>query len=162
VDFKDPDQAKTWLAWVNTYTFRFNIEEMGLVRGMLRAVLDWDCTLPPPPVVAPTVTASWNAWADGPRQEGVPEPPDVTEARRAWDAVLATPSPVPNRVPAYKFQSNEGWIVTPAECLLLARWLRNLLRAGHVPAPLAYDVDLLVAFYNFNVRAAEHGGYTVD
>lgn len=61
------------------------------------------------------------------------------------------------KVPAFKFCSNDGWHVTPEECLIVASGLYALLRTdAHVEERLFVD-----AFAVCNEWAARHGGYEV-
>lgn len=76
----------------------------------------------------------------------------------AWNEVqLATRSADPNKVPAFKFCSNDGWIVTPEECHLIARLV------GWLDANPAPEVDLECArpFVEFNRVCTDLGGYVV-
>lgn len=82
-------------------------------------------------------------------RSGAPlDPPLTGEERHALvgfeasiDEVLRRPSSEPGLVPMYKFQSNDGWLVSPEECRSLDRALRRLadeLSEGtlaHVLAP---------------------------
>jgi len=107
----------------------------------------------------------------------------VTEKARA----RTVRSKKQGRVPALKFDSNDGWIVTPEECLIIAYRLRSYL-AEESPAdrddqnwrdvflkaangdPDAHDAFLKAededsewvdAFVVFNEVAAKYGGYEV-
>ena len=64
------------------------------------------------------------------------------------------------RVPVFKFGSNDGWIVTPEECLIIAIRLRlYLAEESHVEDE--GDPEGLEAFIAFNELAAKYGGYRV-
>jgi hypothetical protein len=60
-------------------------------------------------------------------REGLPmmELAVVNDYRAKMLARQATRSPNPQKVPAYKFESNEAWIVSAEECRLLAKGLRR-------------------------------------
>lgn len=61
------------------------------------------------------------------------------------------------KVPAFKFGSNDGWHVTPEECLIIASRLQALLRTdSHVE-----EREFVHGFALFNEWAARHGGYEV-
>jgi hypothetical protein len=45
--------------------------------------------------------------------------------RHRLQAARATPSRAPGKVPAFKFTSNDGWIVSVAECAAIARAVRE-------------------------------------
>jgi hypothetical protein len=157
-DVRDPVHAEAFFAWCGAYTFRFDNASMSaMCRDVLDDVLDWDCESGPPPEFAPEVWAAWEAWETGPDKDGPAPTPEVADARARWDALMATPSPVPGKVPAFKFDTTDGWTVTPGECRILAGHLRA--RAGRVPAEME---QLVERFADFNERAAEHDGYRVD
>lgn len=63
------------------------------------------------------------------------------------------------RVPAYKFLSNDGWIVTPIECLLIAFRLQVYLKTG--ARTEVEDHTYIAAFVAYNELAAKWGGYEV-
>jgi hypothetical protein len=95
----------------------------------------------------------------------------------------------PSKVPGYKFESNEGWLVTPAECRSLAAGLRAALEGrGDALFPTGIVTDAVIeeltaslhlegqegfqpsidearesalAWIDYNERAAAHGGYRV-
>ena len=90
--------------------------------------------------------------------------------KAVFDAMVQSRSPVPGKVPGYKFGSNEGWLVTPEECSLIAAALERLL--ADLPDDLAEQigwedsVDALIEWIedwmDYNRVAAAHGGYTVS
>ena len=110
---------------------------------------------------------------------------DLDSAEVARIAIGADPS----KVPAYKFESNEGWLVTPAECRRLAAALRAAIDSrGDALFPTGVVTDSVTeelaasmgldpkdsfqpsldearesanAWIDYNERAAEHGGYRV-
>lgn len=76
--------------------------------------------------------------------------------------VLSAVDDLENGVPAYKFYSNDGWIVTPDECLFLADKLMN----RYTQLQYGVDEDLLTAplvlrFVNYCRAAAKYGGFRV-
>lgn len=72
-----------------------------------------------------------------------------------------------NSPPAYKFQSNSGWLVTPAECLKIADGIdmKKEMLALHFFPDEGISADegrvWLTSWANFNRLAASHGGYRV-
>jgi hypothetical protein len=53
-----------------------------------------------------------------------PERIRVRETRKTWKQILSTRSAKRGKVPAFKFLSNEGWIVAGDECTVIATQLR--------------------------------------
>jgi hypothetical protein len=101
----------------------------------------------------------------------IPPPTDDEQAKldgyeAALDVALAATTP-DGRTPGWKFGSNEGWHVTPAECTAIADRLGAAL-ADH-PAALwkgqkvaAADArELITAWIAYNRLAAGCGGYRV-
>jgi hypothetical protein len=94
--------------------------------------------------------------------------PRPSPSGRATRAVLAFRSVRPGRVPLLKLVTNDGWVVTPAECRLLARALEErgaraiarLARAGRLEDPEYWSRDIL-AFARYCRGAAAAGGFRV-
>jgi hypothetical protein len=86
-------------------------------------------------------------------------------AGKLSESDLASRSPDPHSVPAFKFSSNESWIVTPDECLAIAAALERLLRDTRSRVDVSPDeapvLDFIESFARFNRVCAEHGGYEV-
>lgn len=75
-------------------------------------------------------------------------------------------------VPIGKFCSNDGWVVVPDECLIIANGLDTLLKAG---TPIVYrdtwegkdvtvgeeDLKYVQEFADYCRRASTHGGFEV-
>jgi len=125
----------------------------GTARGRILAYLREhnalvSCEPPEPPhaedfgLDAP-VPYPWSVETDDPR---------VVAFWAAHDASLATEIAEPG-IPAFKLESNDGWLVTPRE---IAATL-DLLAAA--PAP---QDELITRFVAFLRGAVEHGGFTVD
>jgi len=106
--------------------------------------------------------------------------------------VLSACSSKMTQVPLYKFQGNEGWVVTPEECKAIAaalaahldlaanrksdpaferEWTKELLRLPERFRPVSFEQEgplserfreRLKPFIEFNLLAAAHGGYTVN
>ncbi len=104
-------------------------------------------------------------------EEGI-EPPNAEELTVVDDynakvsLVLDAPGHG-NLPPAYKFQSNSGWLVTPAECLNVADGIdkNNEMIASQMFTDAGFSVEdgrlWLTCWANFNRLAAAHGGYRV-
>lgn len=105
----------------------------------------------------------------------------------AMDDLLAREAASPGKIPAHKFGSNESWLVTPAECVLIATGLRRALAAqGDALFPSEQPTSALAEaigehfgaeppeapepeearrwiddWIAYNEIASEHGGYRV-
>lgn len=121
-------------------------------------------------------------------------PPSTLLDRLAKDLDLAEVARVatgadPSKIPRYKFESNEGWLVTPEECRGLAAGLRAALEGrGDALFPTGVVTDAVIeelaeslglegqegfqpsidearestlAWIDYNERAAANGGYRV-
>jgi hypothetical protein len=88
-----------------------------------------------------------------------PEPSGGSEESRTGR------SAEPGAIPAYKFLSNDSWIVVPEECEAIAAALERVVSdtRGHLqPSPgEQIGLDLFERFARFNRKAAAHGGYIV-
>lgn len=89
------------------------------------------------------------------------EPPLTPEQERAAkeleaanDAVLSWHGPDVPGIPAHKFGSNDGWIVTPAECEAAVRIGRGQ------PAPDGHE-DYWGQWLDYMDRASRAGGFEV-
>ena len=87
----------------------------------------------------------------------------VTNERARIDILLAKKSSISGKVAAYKFSSNDGWIVTPEECTTIADSLRHGLENVAKAAEGNVQDDQIsirewLMYYEF---AAQHGGYRV-
>jgi hypothetical protein len=121
--------------------------------------------------------ADWAWWA-----EEAEKPPTDSEIQRLkpWldelDRWRRTPSSQKGRVPAFKFRTNDGWIVTPEECTIIADGLQSgvdrskgLLGrlTGIVPAPRRSGISReeaakwILQWAGYNRAAARFGGYSV-
>lgn len=90
-----------------------------------------------------------------------PEFPDVadwepmTDAdRRALDEVLSWHGPEVPGIPAHKFGTNDGWIVTPAEC-------EAALQLAEKWPPPAENPEVWKRWLDYLSRAREHQGFEV-
>jgi hypothetical protein len=75
---------------------------------------------------------------------------------------------VDGRVASYKWESNDGWLVTPAECRIIAERVRK--SADMIAREFFTDIDgmteeqgraWVTGWIRFHELAAEHGGYRV-
>ncbi len=103
-----------------------------------------------------------------------PEPPSEEQKRNfllweaAYNAALGIDTVKDGQVASYKWESNDGWLVTPAECLTIAAAVRK--HADEIAADYFTDIDgmsaadgrdWLNAWIGFHELAATHGGYRV-
>lgn len=62
-------------------------------------------------------------------------------------------------IPAFKFSSNDGWLVQPDECKSAIRqWERN---GSPVPRHDAWEADYWMKWIAYLKLAADHGGFRV-
>src|SRR5262245_43169696 len=110
-------------------------------------VLDPDCPPPdfpwPPDDIARERADELCAWCFNeiaPRCVPLPqELPRFEPIRKAIEGVQRSRSPRPDLVPSYKFHSNDGWLVVPEECIVIAFGLRAALaRVGPDMLPRAF------------------------
>ncbi|HAU5010176.1 hypothetical protein PPO22_16130 [Proteus mirabilis] len=93
------------------------------------------------------------------------------QAMQEEEALLAKESEKEGCIPIYKFATNDGWIVTPKECEIIASALTaKLLEDNHVfveqvakMSHIAYrSLEIaLIDFGKFNQFAKKYGGYRV-
>lgn len=92
--------------------------------------------------------------------------------RKSQEKWLASKSPNKVRVPAFKFQSNDGWIVDGKESALIAEAIASLFDDDDQFELLCDLLELsrgaekslreqLAKFERFNARCAKGDGYTV-
>ncbi|MCY1057618.1 hypothetical protein [Nannocystis sp. SCPEA4] len=107
---------------------------------------------------------------EAPETAAPPTEAEVRAARayvQAHEDSVSASSLVDGRVGAYKFQTNDGWLVTPEECVVLARKLRQhaeLIARDYFPDAGVKQDDgrrWILGFARYNEIAAEHGGYRV-
>jgi hypothetical protein len=99
------------------------------------------------------------------------ERPAFIEYLARFEAATGQPAP-PGQALGYKFRTNDGWLVTPDECRVIAHGLdedladhrddliRGLRHRGY-SRTLDTVRDLLVWWAQYNRVAADHGGYGV-
>jgi hypothetical protein len=87
----------------------------------------------------------------------------VRTAQEEMDKLLASRSPAIGRVPAYKFASNDGWIVTSQECELISKALTPPLdlRTDGMTDKQKEVLQIISEWSRFNAAAALNGGYRV-
>jgi hypothetical protein len=132
--------------------FRLNIWGMGTMRGIMEraGVLSYE---------------SHPSFPDYPGHEHFDAddaPKDAVGGayREACTAVIESVAS-DGRVPAYKFGSNDGWLVNPDECRVIAKGLRDLVECDEVhgdedDGSWKWSEEAL-DFADFCERAAEHG-----
>lgn len=128
--------------WDAANYFRLNIWGMSAMRQEMTEALDWSHANSP--------------W---------PAPPEEGKRSKAeYEAdveAMLTGELESGQVPAYKFSSNDGWLITPRECRTIASVLERALphlRKGGDPAWR----ETVRLFIKFNRYAADHGGYRVE
>lgn len=151
----------------------------GLVEAMTAAdVLDTeteqpvvDATWPPAGVDEELAEEIFEHLRDGEPLDETPTEAEMQACRdyyAAYECWSQTRSPFPDKVPAYKYDANEGMHVVPEECALIADALERLLEDP--PEDLAErcdwdDEDALLEWIedwmDYNRLAAKHGGYRV-
>jgi len=162
--------------------FRANIWGMGILRGVMEAldVIDWETDHPPFPDMP-----------EGMEERMESEDSAIAEAAEAeYDKmvlpVLTARSSDPNKVPGFKFCSNDAWHVLPDECKAIAtafkgidadeivqaqermaEALPNLSKVavvftdGRKGDEVRELVEYAQKFGDYCARAAEHGGFKV-
>ena len=152
----------------------------GVVEAMIEAgVLDTetekpeiDAPWPPPGVKESQAEIIFAHLCDGEPLEITPTAAEMAACRAyhaAYEAWAQSRSPLPDKVPAYKYDANEGMHVVPEECALIADALEKLLEDP--PEDLAEQCDwegdedtfleLIEDWKDYNRVAASHGGYRV-
>jgi len=164
--------------------FRVTHKAMHALRAALAVtgVLDVDARLPSfPPWPPPQMSATRAGGVELAKDHGMTiEPPSTAteietleQWRRKRAQALETTSNDPQKVPAFKLGSNDGWRLSPDECALLATGLRAAIdeRADALHAAIAdagstmtRDASLawLSSFAEYLALAAEHGGVVVS
>jgi hypothetical protein len=138
--------------------FRFNVFSMAWFcdymeqRGMI-----FDAGKPPP-----SPDGDWHLMERWQYPESYGDEPPLTadqesaakELRAATDAVLSWHGPEIPGIPMHKFWTNDGWIVTPAECEAAVRIGRQ-----H-PAPADHE-EYWNQWLDYIDRASRAGGFEV-
>lgn len=156
--------------------YRFNVWGMGMTVG----ALEWAGAIyhgEPPPlpelegIDEDRVHVAVEVVRGGkPPKKKPPTEAELAAARAYLDAhekAVSKSSLKRGRVGAYKFQSNDGWLVTPKECLVIASKLRAsvdvIARDFFGDAGIAEKDGRrwVLGFARYNEIAAEHGGYRV-
>jgi hypothetical protein len=121
-----------------TELYQVNNRGMDIIYRALFAakILDEDCK-------RPNFDATFPGWLSPSRVDDImdalesdeePDPPmterereAIREAQAAQEALLETRSPKPAMVPAFKFGSNDGWVVTADECAIIGSAIEHML-----------------------------------
>jgi hypothetical protein len=97
------------------------------------------------------------------------DPPPTPAERELMVAFLAGRAKVeaarsqqPDRVPRFKFRSNDNWLVCPEECRIIADGLTQYADANEGRANQDIDWSGVRQWAAYNRVAAEHGGYRVN
>jgi hypothetical protein len=100
--------------------------------------------------------------------EEIELPPRVKETRimraflAARDQIERTASKRRGKVPTFKFQSNNNWLVFPKECLVIADGLTRYADANEGRSDLDVVWSGVRQWASYNRVAASHGGYRVN
>lgn len=157
--------------------YRFNVRGMAMTVG----ALEWADAIhyrPAPEIPdlqldghpEERVIAAIEALRGADPGEAPPTAAELAVARaylEAHEAAVSSSSLVDDRVGAFKFQSNDNWLVTPEECVVLARKLRahaEMIARDYFPDAGVEQADgrkWILGFARYNEIAAEHGGYRV-
>jgi hypothetical protein len=157
--------------------YRFNTRGMAMTMGVFEwaDVLHWEGR-PTLPTLASSGMHDDRARAAIAAVRGHGDPDErLTDAElaaarellRAHDEAVSRDSLRDGRVGAWKFASNDGWLVTPDECRAIAARLRahaEVIASDFFPdAGIPYKDGLkwVLGFARYNEIAAEHGGYRV-
>lgn len=142
-----------------------NLFRMEILMRSLTNVVDWKAQHQPFPRPRPTAEADWD-------DDGRP----LTDAAQAFVAaherVLRASSPIPGRVPWFKFVTNDGWVVSAAEAKILLDEARVVRADDMHPCRAALIRDMGAAadsawmatlddFIDFVDVAAAEGGFRV-
>jgi len=96
------------------------------------------------------------------------EDADIVEVDGGAD--LAARSPLPGKVPVYKFCSNDAWVVTPEECAAIAEALTKwaderaeslLSKVAQAANVVNEDIEEARDFAAYNFACVDLEGYTV-
>ena len=79
---------------------------------------------------------------------------DEESYRKLSAPVLAWHGPEIPGIPEHKFGTNDGWLVTPAEC-------EAAVRIGRQRSPPAQHADIWADWLDYMDRARTHGGFEV-
>lgn len=93
------------------------------------------------------------------------------------DQIASTESPIPNKVPRFKFTVDEFWFVTPRECKIISQRFRPMEKSGelceYIYTTMTADscweyhfkcesvCELMSQWIAFNELAEFHGGYYI-
>ncbi|KOG53140.1 hypothetical protein ADK76_28925 [Streptomyces griseoflavus] len=143
---------------VHTSYFRLNIWGMGEARSAMET-LGMLTQLAPPPTPNPQDygTTADELWDYGLDDEGAPE--TVRAFRAATQVVVDSSAEHPTGIPAYKFSSNDGWLVTPAEIDAALGWWAVAPRK--IQREITTQLDWWPEWIRYLRRARDGGGFRV-
>jgi hypothetical protein len=127
---------------------------------------DFDATLPdwlsPERVDEITDALEFGDEPDPPMTEK--ERNAIQEAETAQQALLETRSPNSGKLPAFKFGSNDGWVVTAEECAIICSAIERILTNDHQrksACPTDEARTLIENWWQYVSVAQGTGGFTV-
>ncbi len=134
--------------------FRANIWGMQKLRAAMEevGVLDWDADYGEFPSYDPPEDAD----------EEAEEAYDKEHEKRC-EPIKSQGSSKPDMVPGFKFCSNDGWIVTPDECLIIAKKLlsRSTDNEKTCEDVIEENREFEREFAEYCQHAASQGGFSV-
>jgi len=80
--------------------------------------------------------------------------------------ILGIKSSDKNKIPWFKFSSNDNWFISPEECMIIVNTLTHIVQT--------YEIDIegddspeeikawILNWIGFNKIASDNGGYTVN
>ncbi|WP_030375542.1 hypothetical protein [Streptomyces rimosus] len=143
---------------VQTSYFRLNIWGMSEVRSVMEALgMLTHEVRPPSPDPRDYGTTTDELLAYSPDDESAPKP--VRAFRTAVQAVVDAAAEHPSGIPAYKFSSNDGWLVTPAEIEAALGWWAIAPR--EIQTDIASRLDWWPEWIRYLRRARDGGGFRV-
>lgn len=162
--------------------FQMTSAGMGIMVEVMHkaGVLEFDTSEPQwpwPTTVLPAARAElleeWVFMVENPEVEPTEEEKRLLmPVRDEIDRAKRCRSVQPGKVPAFKFSTNDGWIVVPQECLAITQGLKAAIErdgaVGFLPSEEAIGLsekevkDWVLNWAAFNELAARHGGYSID
>ena len=88
----------------------------------------------------------------------------IREAQVAQQSLLEVTSPHPGQIPAFKFGSNDGWVITADECVIISTALKRVLGERELfnnACPTDESRTLLIQFGQYVQAAGATGGFVV-
>lgn len=140
-----------------------NISGMSSIRKYLGLVL---CATRPGPwpempqsIIDDDLEHEFHDWSCEANGNPVHERDDFNSHREALRSFLSFRSSNQGFVPSWKFGTNDGWHVTPEECIIIADAIADTLKGWTGNNPRWKDI--VIRFEAFNRGCAKYDGYKV-